>query len=92
MCACVFSRQFWLQLLRHFRLPDLAPQSISAGFFEWWQHPGAWTLWKMRNDIVFNGASPRLDRTLLLAQDEADHWMMAGANGLSGLVAARPGG
>lgn len=41
---------------------------------------------------MFNGASPRLDRTLLLAQDEADHWMMAGVNGLSGLVAARPGG
>jgi len=49
---------------------------------------GAWILWKERNDIVFNGVSPRLDRALLLAQDEADHWMLAGAKGLRGLVAA----
>uniref|UniRef100_K3ZCK4 Uncharacterized protein n=1 Tax=Setaria italica TaxID=4555 RepID=K3ZCK4_SETIT len=52
----------------------------------------AWTLRKMRNDIVFNGVLPRMDQMLLLAQDEADHWMLAGAKGLSGLVAARPGG
>ena len=43
---------------------------------------GAWILWKERNNIVFNGVSPRLDRALLLAQDEADHWMLAGAKGL----------
>jgi len=42
---------------------------------------GAWILWKERNDIVFNGVSPRLDRAPLLAQDEADHWMLAGAKG-----------
>jgi hypothetical protein len=34
---------------------------------------GAWILWKEKNNIVFNGVSPRLDRALLLAQDEADH-------------------
>jgi hypothetical protein len=88
--ACVSSRQFWQQLLRCFDLLDLAPQTILAGFFEWWQQAGetlnkeahrgfhslvvlgAWILWKMRNDIVFNGASPRIDQALLLAQDEAD--------------------
>jgi hypothetical protein len=53
---------------------------------------GAWILWKVRNDIVFNGASRRIDQALLLAQNEADLWMLAGAKGLSGLVAARPGG
>jgi hypothetical protein len=42
----------------------------------------------MRNDIVFNGASPRIDQVLLLAQGEADLWMLAGTKGLSGLVAA----
>ena len=53
---------------------------------------GAWILWKERNDIVFNGVSPRLHRALLLAQDEAAHWMLAGAKGLRGLVAASHGG
>lgn len=51
---------------------------------------GAWILWKTRNDIVFNSASPRIDQALLLALDEADLWMLAGAKGLSGLVATRP--
>jgi hypothetical protein len=39
---------------------------------------------------VFNGASPRIDQAL--PQNEADLWMLAGAKGLSGMVAARPGG
>ena len=46
----------------------------------------------LRNDIVFNGASPLIDRALLLAQNEADLCILAGSKGLSGLVAARPGG
>jgi hypothetical protein len=50
---------------------------------------GAWILWNERNDIVFNGVSPRLERALLLARDEADHWMLAGAKSL---VAASHGG
>jgi hypothetical protein len=41
----------------------------------------------MRNDIEFNGASPRINRGLLLAQEEADLWMLAASKGLSGLVA-----
>jgi hypothetical protein len=53
---------------------------------------GAWILWKERNDIVFNGVLPRLERALLLAQDEADHWMLAGTKSLRGLVAASHGG
>jgi len=53
---------------------------------------GTWVLWKLRNDIVFNGASPLIDRALLLAQNEADLCILAGSKGLSGLVAARPGG
>ena len=46
----------------------------------------------MRNDVVFSGASPRIDQALILVQDEADLWMLAGIKGLSGLVAAQPGG
>jgi hypothetical protein len=41
---------------------------------------------------VFSGASPRIDQALLLAQNEADLWMLAGTKGLSSLVAAQPGG
>lgn len=41
---------------------------------------------------MFNGASPRIDRALLLAKEEAAFWMLAGAKGLSAMVATRPGG
>jgi hypothetical protein len=110
LCSCVFSWQFWPQLLHRFGLPDIAPQPSAVGFFDWWQQAGstldkgakkgfdslvmlgAWILWKERNDIVFNGASPKLERALLLAQEEATLWMLAGAKGISGLVAARPAG
>jgi hypothetical protein len=40
---------------------------------------GAWILSKERNDIVFNGALPRMERGLLLAQDESNLWRLAGA-------------
>jgi hypothetical protein len=33
---------------------------------------GAWTIRKARNDVVFNGIAPRVDRALLLAREEAD--------------------
>jgi hypothetical protein len=36
----------------------------------------------LRNDIVFNDTSPRIDQALLLAQNEADLQMLAGAKGL----------
>jgi len=44
----------------------------------------------LRNDVVFSGASPRIDQALILVQNDADLWMLAGAKGLTGLVAARP--
>jgi hypothetical protein len=50
---------------------------------------GAWNLWKARNEVVFNGISPRVDRTFLLAQEESEFWMLAGAKGLSAMVAVR---
>ena len=48
---------------------------------------GAWTIWRHRNDCVFNGATPRLDTALLLAKEEAELWCLAGAKGLSLLTA-----
>ena len=35
-----------------------------------------------RDDILLNSASPRTDQALLLAQEEANLWMLAGAEGL----------
>ncbi|GJN16182.1 hypothetical protein PR202_gb03142 [Eleusine coracana subsp. coracana] len=44
---------------------------------------GAWTLWRQRNDCVFNGASPSLATTLIMAGDETRYWNMAGAKDLA---------
>ncbi|TVU48050.1 hypothetical protein EJB05_07672, partial [Eragrostis curvula] len=44
---------------------------------------GAWTLWRHRNDCVFNGVSPSLSTVLVMAGDEIRMWNMAGAKGLS---------
>ena len=38
---------------------------------------------------MFNGVAPKVDRALLLAREEAELWMLAGAKGLSAVVAAR---
>jgi hypothetical protein len=48
---------------------------------------GAWTIWRHRNDCVFNGATPRLDTALLLTKEEAKLWCLAGAKGPSLLTA-----
>jgi hypothetical protein len=42
---------------------------------------------KPKNDDVFNEISPRIGRALLLAREEAELWMLAGAKGLGALVA-----
>jgi hypothetical protein len=44
---------------------------------------GAWTIWKHRNDCVFDGAAPRLSTALNLAREEALLWSIAGAKELS---------
>jgi len=51
---------------------------------------GAWTLWKARNDMVFNGIIPRVDRIFILVHEESELWILAGAKGLGALVASRP--
>jgi hypothetical protein len=44
---------------------------------------GAWSLWRHRNDYVFNGRSSSLASTLTLAGDELRMWCSAGAKGLN---------
>ena len=41
----------------------------------------AWTIWRVRNDIVFNGVSPRVSQAITLARDEAELWLLAGVKG-----------
>jgi hypothetical protein len=47
---------------------------------------GAWTLWRHRNDCVFNGASSSFAVVLTMVGDEARAWCLAGAKGLPLLV------
>jgi hypothetical protein len=48
---------------------------------------GAWTLWRHRNDCVFNGKSPQLSVALTMAGHDLWCWSMAGAKGLPLLAA-----
>jgi hypothetical protein len=40
---------------------------------------GAWIIWKHRNHCVFDGATPNLTSTLLLAKKKVQFWSLAGA-------------
>lgn len=47
----------------------------------------AWCIWKHRNECVFDGRKPEEQRLELAIWDEATLWSMAGAKGLSQLLA-----
>jgi hypothetical protein len=49
---------------------------------------GAQSLWRYRNNCVFNGASPLLASVLNMARDEAWNWTMGGTKGIP-LVASQ---
>jgi hypothetical protein len=36
LVTCVFSKQFWFNLLQQVQLQDLTPQPDSNSFLEWW--------------------------------------------------------
>jgi hypothetical protein len=52
---------------------------------------GAWTLWKHRNRCVFDGIAPSLAATISQAEEEKRAWELAGAKGITFLVAQLPG-
>jgi hypothetical protein len=38
---------------------------------------GAWSIWRHRNDCVFNGATPNVIMVLALGREEAHWWSLA---------------
>ena len=42
----------------------------------------SWTIWKQRNDCVFEGAQPLISTIISRIKDEAALWATAGAPGL----------
>jgi hypothetical protein len=47
---------------------------------------GAWMVWKHRNRVVLDGATPDLTLLLRSAEEERQKWQLAGAKGLSFLA------
>ena len=90
--GCVFARQIWAVIMNNWDKPDWIPIS-DAKLVDWWTklNPSkqyrqeiwtvmilvTWTLWKHRNDIVFNGASPSRDYVLKQIDVNEQDWRAA---------------
>jgi hypothetical protein len=48
---------------------------------------GTWTVWNHKNKCVFEGANPNIGGSLILLGEECHLWMLAGARGLSHVMA-----
>ena len=48
---------------------------------------GAWSIWKHRNSCVFDGVTPNLPYVVATIQEEMHQWSVAGAQGVSHLLA-----
>ena len=51
---------------------------------------GAWSIWNLRNLCVFYGVTPSLSLIMVLVRDELKFWGLAGARGISYLIALAP--
>ena len=52
----------------------------------------AWSLWNHRNRCVFNGLQPSLNGLISIIRDELPLWELAGARGITHLLALQPNG
>ena len=51
---------------------------------------GAWNMWNHRNWCVFDGAVPNLNTLLSATREDLHQWSIAGARGVSFLLALAP--
>lgn len=49
-----------------------------------------WSIWKERNNQVFNKLFRTTQQVLTVLQDEAKHWILAGAKELKAMLPAAP--
>jgi hypothetical protein len=93
LLGCVLTRQVWATCLRWWGKLHWMPHADTS-FVPWLQSkqggPGkdrdlwtaitlvCWCLWRHRNDIVFEGATPSLYEVVTRISDEAELWRAAG--------------
>ncbi|XP_073361050.1 uncharacterized protein [Aegilops tauschii subsp. strangulata] len=92
LLGCVLARQIWSVIMGNWGKPHWTPEP-EAELVRWWTSLNiektkrketwtvitlvAWTLWKHRNDIVFNGASPSVSTILRQIEAEGQNWRAA---------------
>ena len=64
------------------RAVEKIPRDLQSGFNSL-VILGAWSLWRHRNDCVFNGVRPNISTIMIMSGNEIRTWEMAGAKGLS---------
>lgn len=93
LLGCVFAKQVWLWMGRITDRHEFAPQN-GESLGKWCSRQdrttvdrkvtrakcllGMWMLWKHRNDVVFNGATPSLAATMHKIREEGRLWAKAG--------------
>lgn len=92
LLGCVVAREVWTWALRRWEKLDWVPAS-DTDLIQWWTSrpcPKAlqrdlwtsiilvfWCLWRHRNDVVFNGASPAVEAVKTRIKEEYDRWRLA---------------
>lgn len=88
----MLARQVWTTITDNWERPNWLPNTDTQ-LVEWWTSLNpqprfrketwtvialvAWMLWKHRNDIMFNGASPSADSVLKQIDMEGQNWRVA---------------